>query len=190
MKRRNKYIVCVLSFVLILMTLFAGCDNESNTGEQKKTEDKQTATTTKKEPVKTDVKEIEITLYYPTSDASKLVKVKKRFETKDPYSKAVKELINGTDEKDLIGIFPKDVKLRGITLEKGIARVDFSEELVENFAGGSTSEQLLVASLVNTLTEFKEIKAVEIFVAGKPIETLSGHLDLTEPVERMENLLK
>lgn len=190
MKRENKYMFLSICLLVLLLTLVTGCDNETKTQEKQKIEEKTTITTKREEPVKNSLKQVELSLYYPTSDASRLVKIKKKVETKEPYAKAVKELIEGTKEQDLIGIFPEGVKLRGITLEKGIARVDFSEELIENFTGGSTSEQLLVASLVNTLTEFSEIKAVEIFVQGKPVETLSGHLDLTEPVKRMEKFLQ
>ncbi|MBO5652568.1 MAG: GerMN domain-containing protein, partial [Selenomonas sp.] len=50
--------------------------------------------------------------------------------------------------------------------------------------------EMLVGSIVNTLTEFSEIKRVQLLVEGKKIESISGHLDLTKPVERMENLIK
>ncbi|MBQ5389910.1 MAG: GerMN domain-containing protein, partial [Anaerovibrio sp.] len=58
------------------------------------------------------------------------------------------------------------------------------------FVGGSTGEEMLVGSLVNTLTEFPEIKKVQILVEGKEIDSLSGHLDLSRPVERMPELIK
>ena len=44
--------------------------------------------------------------------------------------------------------------------------------------------------MVNTLTEFPEIKKVQILVEGKEIDSLSGHLDLSRPVERMSELIK
>ena len=72
--------------------------------------------------------------------------------------------------------------------ENGIAVVNFNEEL-KKIKGGSLFEQLFIGSIVNTLTENQEIKAVKILVEGKPIETLTGHLDLTEPLKRNENLL-
>ena len=47
-----------------------------------------------------------------------------------------------------------------------------------------------MGSIVNTLTEFEEIKKVQLLVEGKKIESISGHLDLTKPVERMDSIIK
>ena len=49
---------------------------------------------------------------------------------------------------------------------------------------------MLVGSIVNTLTEFPEVKKVQILIDGTHVETLSGHMDLSEPLVRMTELLK
>ena len=74
-------------------------------------------------------------------------------------------------------------------MKNGTAVVNFSKELQTNFVGGSTGEEMLVGSIVNTLTEFSEVKNVHILVEGKNIETLSGHMDLSLPISRMTNVL-
>ena len=48
---------------------------------------------------------------------------------------------------------------------------------------------MLTYAIVNTLTEFPEIKRVQILVEGKPVTSISGHMDLTEPLTRNETLL-
>lgn len=126
----------------------------------------------------------EVTLYFPTEDGERLVAVKAEIKAKDVYTGALRLLIGGTDEKGLTGVFPRDVRLLGLTVNDGVAVADFSEELIKNFAGGSTGERMLVSSIVNTLTEFSEIRSVLITVEGKRIETISGHLDTSEPFER------
>ena len=60
----------------------------------------------------------------------------------------------------------------------------------KNFVGGSTGEEFLVGSVVDTLTNFPEIKRVKILVQGREIETLSGHMDLSTPLERMNSLIE
>ena len=75
-------------------------------------------------------------------------------------------------------------------MKDGIATVDFSKELQTNFSGGSTGEEMLIGSIVNTLTDFPEVQKVSILIDGSAVETLSGHMDLSEPLTRMTELLK
>ena len=64
-----------------------------------------------------------------------------------------------------------------------------SKELEQNFSGGSTGEEMLIGSIVNTLTDFPEVQKVQILIEGASVETLSGHMDLSEPLTRMTELL-
>ena len=65
--------------------------------------------------------------------------------------------------------------------------VDFDKDIAKNFVGGSTGEEFLVNSIVNTLTEFNEVNQVRFLIDGKEIETIAGHMDLSEPVKKIEN---
>ena len=76
------------------------------------------------------------------------------------------------------------------TKENGTATVDFTGDLRKDFVGGSTGETMLVGSVVDTLTEFPEVKKVQILIDGKKVESLSGHMDLSQPMGRMADLLK
>ena len=99
-------------------------------------------------------------------------------------------MTEGPADKKLTAVMPKNTKVISVRVDKGIASVDFSKEFVKNFTGGSTGELMLVGAVVDTLTEYAEIKAVQILVDGKKIDTLAGHMDLSEPLKRMKNLLK
>ncbi len=77
-----------------------------------------------------------------------------------------------------------------LSIKDKIAYVDFNDKLIKNNTGGSASEILLVAAIINTLTEFKEIQKVQIMVDGKKIDTISGHLDIGEPLSRSEKIIK
>ena len=59
-------------------------------------------------------------------------------------------------------------------VQDGVATVDFSKELQKNFNGGSTGEEMLVGSIVNTLTDFPEVKKVRIRIEGEDVETRLG----------------
>ena len=135
-------------------------------------------------------KEVSVKLYYPNDDATKLVAVTHKVPADDKYQAAVKALMAGTKEAGLTGIFPKEAKLKSLTVKNGLATVDFSKELTRRFVGGSTGELMLVGSLVDTLTEFPEIKKVQITVEVQIVETIAGHMDTSAPFARMEKLIK
>jgi len=49
-------------------------------------------------------------------------------------------------------------------------------------SGGSLEEQLLVDSIVRTLTRLPELHAVRFLVDGKQVETLMGHVSTAQPI--------
>ena len=107
-------------------------------------------------------------VYYPKNDGMGLVAVSRtiRTEKDDKYTAAMKSLLAGTKEKDQTNVIPKKAKLRSVSVKDGIATADFSKELQQNFSGGSTGEEMLVGSIVNTLTEFPEVQKVRILIDG------------------------
>ncbi len=84
------------------------------------------------------------------------------------------------------GVFPKGVRLLSATLQDGTLQLNFSQELTQNFEGGSDEEAALVNAVASTAGSFPNVQRVEIRVEGKPIESLGGHIDLSQalPVNR------
>jgi spore germination protein GerM len=190
-----------LAACLMALTLLAtaGCDQGQGTGNSSassgtvtKVQEKQEPQAEKKEEKKAQPQEFSINVYYPNADGTKLIAVKRKVKStaaEDKYTAAVKSLMQGTKEKSQTAIIPKQAKLRSVKVEGGVAKVDFSQDLVKHFVGGSTGEEMLVGSIVNTLTEFPEVKQVQILIEGSPVETIAGHMDLSTPLERMKDLL-
>lgn len=142
-------------------------------------------------PAENQRQTLEIKAYFPDDAGLNLVAVRRKIEftgNLEKYSNAVKILMTNPSEVDLTGIFPKGAKLNGVDFKDGTAYVDFGSSITKNFVGGSTGEELLVNSVVNTLTEFPEVKRVQFLVDGEEIETLAGHMDLSAPLERDNSL--
>jgi hypothetical protein len=87
-------------------------------------------------------------------------------------------------EDPLVSAIPPGTMLRALFVTpEGEAYVDFSRELVAAHPGGSTNELLTVHTIVEALTtNLPGIKAVQILVDGKELDTLAGHLDLRRPL--------
>lgn len=79
--------------------------------------------------------------------------------------------------------------MRSLQVKEGTATADFSSE-VTRLNVGSMGEALAVAAIVNTLTEFPEIRRVQILVEGRKVESLAGHVDVSRPLARNDRLIK
>jgi spore germination protein GerM len=65
--------------------------------------------------------------------------------------------------------------------DDGVAWADFNNALVDNFPGGSLAESLTINSVLLTLAQFPGVRAVQFTVEGKIIESIGGHVDVSEP---------
>ena len=98
-------------------------------------------------------------------------------EGEDPLRIALEHLLITRDTP-----FPQGTRLLRVSVKEGLAEVDFSRELVENFPGGSTTEAWIVESLCRTLAQFSDVEKVRILVEGKRVETIGDHIDIGEPI--------
>ena len=88
------------------------------------------------------------------------------------------------ESSNFVATFPEQTRLQSVYYidDKQMVVLDFNEELIINFPGGSRGEIEFVYFFVNNLCyNFKEVKKVKILVAGNEYKTLSGHLDLENP---------
>ena len=187
--------ILVLALTLLCAMVLAGCDEQKQGEAGSKTvvssSSSSSSSTSSSSQSGSKAQLVNIKVYYPDENATGLVAVEKSIkDTDNKYQAAVEALMAGTEKKGLANVFPKKAKLLQVTVSGKVAKVDFSRELQKNFVGGSTGEEMLVGSVVNTLTEFPEIQKVQILVDGQEVETLSGHMDLSQPLPRMTELLK
>ncbi len=77
---------------------------------------------------------------------------------------------------------PDAVLLAFYLLPDGTGIADFSEALASSIPSGIESEQLAVDSITRTLAaNIPQVLRLKILIHGQEVETLAGHLDLTEP---------
>ena len=112
--------------------------------------------------------------------------------TTDSIKAAAQEAVSGQPlTKGAELVFPSGTKILGVKVENGLATVNFSREVLKANQG-SEGEALAIQSMVNTLTEFPEVRAVSFQVEGKLDERTKdwwGHVGLyDQPFQR--NLAK
>lgn len=78
-------------------------------------------------------------------------------------------------------------QLDGLSVEGDLVTVDLSREVI-GYGGGHTAEDMLVRSLVFTLTEDPGISRVQVLVGGEQYEYLPEGTKIDLPLVRPENL--
>lgn len=131
-----------------------------------------------------------ITLYFSDEQAMGLVKEERQIEVKQSQTleyQILEQLIAGPSSEDLYPTIPEGTKIRNIKTEDRVCYVDLSGEFVLKHSGGSTGEYLTIYSIVNSLTDPKNletVKKVQFTVDGKKVTDFKGHMDLSKPFER------
>lgn len=137
--------------------------------------------------------ETQVTLYFArsTPNAFFLVPEVRRVKREENMAVVVlRELIAGpSPQTNAQPVLPKDVKVRGVRVENQVALADFGQEITR-LNVGSTGEALVITAIVNTLTKLPGIERVKILVEGNEVETLAGHVDITEPLRRNDNIVR
>jgi spore germination protein GerM len=127
-----------------------------------------------------------VTLYFGARDARGLVvesrEIKAREDAVGDLRGVVEALISGPQDGG-VPTLPPAARLLGAYIADGTAYLDFSPEIVDASTGSTAGEYMLIASVVNTVcSNFTGLEAVRILVEGEEVDTLGGHLLISQPL--------
>lgn len=137
--------------------------------------------------------EKEITLYFADSQAmyvvpeKRTVYVSKDISDAEFYRIVIEELIKGPDTENLYRTIPEEVGVEYVELEGDLLKVDFSLEMHTEHWRGAAGESMTINSIVNTMTEFGNIRRVMPTVDGGPLSI--EHMVVEEPLTRNEDII-
>jgi len=136
-----------------------------------------------------------VTLYFLSSEGELLAPVERKISVKKGINNEIKaiieELIKGPKDKSFYPTVPAETKIRAVYTKENIIYVDFSSSLVKNHPGGTSGELTTIYSIVNTLLEnFPSYSSIQILIEGKSPNTLVGHIDIREPLQKNPEIIK
>lgn len=140
-----------------------------------------------------DMTEKDITLYFADSQAMYVVQEKrtvyvmKDISDAEFYRIVLEELIKGPSAENLYRTIPEEVGVEYVELEGDLLKIDFSQEMHTAHWGGAAGESMTVNSIVNTMTEFGNIRRVMPTVDGGPLSI--EHMVVEEPLTRNEDII-
>ena len=124
-----------------------------------------------------------IRLYFANGDNTKL-KLEIRYIPVSEGNKSVNhlaqiivnELIAGPKVAGIKPTIPKDSKLKSeIEINGEVATVNFTKEFRDDHPGGKAQERMTIYSIVNSLTELKEISKVKFLIEDKSSPEFKGN---------------
>ena len=77
---------------------------------------------------------------------------------------------------------PAGTKLYGVQVVEGLATVNFSRELRDNFHGGDSEEASAVSAILTAAGRDLDVKRVQILVEGRPVDSLGGLIETSQPL--------
>ena len=126
-----------------------------------------------------DLRNTIVSLYFETTQSGDIQTEARLIDSKDllddPYSYLINLLIEGPKNENLRKNIPEGTKLNGTFLLGECLVVDFSKEFLENSKGDALQKSNIIYSIVNTVTELKEVSRVKILIDG---EESDGYSDV------------
>jgi len=127
--------------------------------------------------------ENEFEVYFSNADATYLQAEKRKVEEdSDLYFQIFEQLKAGPESDELNRTIPDGSELLDYELDNKQLTLNFNLALKTNHWGGSSGELMTVYSIVNSYTALSEVESVKILLAGEEVESLVGHLDLSQPL--------
>ncbi|MDD4237780.1 MAG: Gmad2 immunoglobulin-like domain-containing protein [Desulfotomaculaceae bacterium] len=177
--------VVILATLLLTLSLLSACTLDSKgSGQVAPGGAPEEASPSAETPLNLAVYYVKIT----DNDAYLVREVHQVPYTREVAKAALEEIIKGSPvTTGASRVLPPETIVRGISVKDGNASVDFSSEVLKANVGAA-GEALGIQSIVNTLTEFPEIKQVSFWVDGKLDERTKdwwGHVGLyNQPFKR------
>jgi hypothetical protein len=140
------------------------------------------------------VRHITATLFYAGSDGQSLAPVQQEVVLAEGIVPQGREIVSAQlrPRSPHVSVIPEGTRLRAFYVtDRGDAFVDLSPEVTSRHPGGSTAELLTVYAVVNSVTaNLPTIRRVQILINGQEADTLAGHIDLRNPLERDTSIIK
>lgn len=181
-----------LALVLVLAVTLGGCSQEGKptaSGGQQVAQNQEASKAESQPPISPEPKQdkVTLTLYFADDQAMNVVPEERTVDKGNGNLEQliVTELLRGPQlDPTLRATLPQGTRLLSVETRDGICYVNFSKEVQTKHWGGSAGESMTIQSVVNSLTELPNVKAVQFLLEGKKEESIWGHGITSEPIER------
>lgn len=136
--------------------------------------------------------ETTLTLYFASKEGTMLVKEKRtvHYSTNISMEKLIMEqLIEGPKKSGMMSTVPSGTKLISVSVVDGVCYVNLSDSFKNN-QNPEVNEEIVLYSIVNSLTELQGVSQVQISINGSTDGELRYSYDLSKMYERNLDYIK
>jgi len=101
---------------------------------------------------------------------------------------AVKEILEGPHKAFNFPVIPPGTKLRRVEIYENLAKIDFSQEFLDNSLESGVLDKYVIYTIVNTVTQIPGVDGVIFLIEGKRIK-IYGSVDLSIPAIKDEDFI-
>ena len=130
----------------------------------------------------------EVNLFLLDATALTLVPVKTERRLHIELTKRLNQVVTALIQEtppNFRNTIPRGTVLNEVYIDsQQTAYLDFSSHLIDGHIGGTTAEFLTVTAILRTVFDTfpDHVKQVQILVDGEEVETIAGHLNLSQPL--------
>lgn len=170
-KKKKKLIIFIITIILVIIV---GGYIYKNVSIEKSNEDEYQDYTPQEEITEEQMRQTKVILYFENSETGELEPEIKVIDAKNlienPYKELINLLVKGPQSSNLKKLIPEGTIVHDVTVENSCAKINLSQE----FLNYENEEQKLkvINSIVNTLTNLKEITSVKFLINGEECEEI------------------
>ena len=171
MKKNRKKIIAIITSILIIIGGIFIYNNISI----EKIDEEYVEYTPEEEISEEQMRQTKVILFFENVETGELEGEPKIVAAntllREPYKEIINWLIKGPQSSNLKKLIPEGTALHDIKVEKSCAIINLSNEFL-NY-GTNENKLKIINSIVNTLTNLKEINSVRFLINGEVNENLS-----------------
>lgn len=174
MKKKKKILIAIITLIIILIIGYLIFKNVSIEKIGNHAEDYQDYTP-EEEISEEQLRQTKLVLYFANTETGELETEIKIVDAntllENPYKEMISLLIKGPQSSNLKKLIPEGTKLHDAKLEGSCVVINLSNEFL-NFEN-EDKKLKTINSIVNTLTNLKEVDSVKFLINGEESEQLS-----------------
>ena len=173
-RKKNRKIFTIIILIMIILGIIFVIKNISINKIQKNQNGEYQDYTPQEEITEEQLRQTKVILFFENVETGELDTEIKMIDAKtlieNPYKELVNLLIKGPQSSNLKKLMPEGTVVHDVTVKNMCAEINVSKEFLEY--GNDENKLKIINSIVNTLTNLKEIESIKFLINGEENENL------------------